>query len=575
MKILWISPIPSHPTNNKDKQQIISLGRLLMARGDEITFICSSVSSISIDACKKMSRFWTNFFYVEKDKNITELPYEKIKSAVSLFLADLPDMIICDYLCMTPYFNCFPESIAKVLLPHCQINVKNPDYQTLKQQEWLRTLDKFALKNYINTADILVTDNGAEQSFLSSITRGRVLKLPEDSGFGPKIVNDAMPILPSQQEYTQVEFYQRFRQAPKRILLVCDWPFWDSQYANKSRVLPLIRYLQKWYSVHLYYFGSPTEQDQAELNRLGLARTTVFSGGEPNYHVDFRLGCTREFVRQLKAWLDGQQRFDAVIMEYFYLAPLLEAFDYPLLKILDTLDIMSMRKYSAHENITFAITASQEREVFNKFDAVLIIAREEDNFFKFLNCSSLPVYCPLSQIPHPLPFPKNGIHFGFVGTDWILNTEAIEWFIGEIWRLQDRSDAVLHIFGTVSKRIRPVPANVQLHGVVDSFAEICGCCHVMLSPMLRGSGFPTKSLHALAYGRPLIATRVGARGLAKQSGKGILIARDRLEFVEHMLRLNHDPALLEIMSKEAIQHVNEQFLAEQSYREVEQLLRGY
>jgi len=60
--------------------------------------------------------------------------------------------------------------------------------------------------------------------------------------------------------------------------------------------------------------------------------------------------------------------------------------------------------------------------------------------------------------------------------------------------------------------------NMKFHGFVKDYPAHLKAADVVISPMLRGHGFPTKIIEALACGKPTVATPVGARGVPRTFG---------------------------------------------------------
>jgi polysaccharide biosynthesis protein PslH len=56
--------------------------------------------------------------------------------------------------------------------------------------------------------------------------------------------------------------------------------------------------------------------------------------------------------------------------------------------------------------------------------------------------------------------------------------------------------------------------NAAYAGFLDDYATALKQADVVISPVLSGAGFPTKIVEALACGKPVVATPVGARGVA-------------------------------------------------------------
>jgi glycosyltransferase involved in cell wall biosynthesis len=68
-------------------------------------------------------------------------------------------------------------------------------------------------------------------------------------------------------------------------------------------------------------------------------------------------------------------------------------------------------------------------------------------------------------------------------------------------------------------------------------------------PLRVGGGTRLKILEALALGTPVISSSKGAEGLDLVAGRDLLIADEPADFAAAVLRLLHEPALREMLSR--------------------------
>ncbi|MBI5381628.1 MAG: glycosyltransferase [Opitutae bacterium] len=73
----------------------------------------------------------------------------------------------------------------------------------------------------------------------------------------------------------------------------------------------------------------------------------------------------------------------------------------------------------------------------------------------------------------------------------------------------------------------------------------------VLVPLLSGTGISVKLFHAFTYGKPVVATPVGARGYALTHGKELLIVPTPQEFPAALRRLRGEPALRQQLGEAA------------------------
>jgi glycosyltransferase involved in cell wall biosynthesis len=82
---------------------------------------------------------------------------------------------------------------------------------------------------------------------------------------------------------------------------------------------------------------------------------------------------------------------------------------------------------------------------------------------------------------------------------------------------------------------------------------------IFLSPIKTGTGIKTKTLEAMANGKPIIGFRNSFRGVPVENGKHALIADSNEEFALLFEKLVNDPALRRQLGKAAREFISENF----------------
>jgi len=129
------------------------------------------------------------------------------------------------------------------------------------------------------------------------------------------------------------------------------------------------------------------------------------------------------------------------------------------------------------------------------------------------------------------------------------NEDAIVWFLKEMWPLlKERvSDVSLTIAGRnptlrIKKEIGLDPA-VKLTGYVDDIKPFIEQAEVYVCPMRDGGGTKLKLLDAMAMGKAIVTTSVGAEGLKLKDGEHVLFANDSSSFVSHIVEIFENSGL--------------------------------
>ncbi len=125
----------------------------------------------------------------------------------------------------------------------------------------------------------------------------------------------------------------------------------------------------------------------------------------------------------------------------------------------------------------------------------------------------------------------------FVGAmDWEPNVDAMEYFCHEIWPavLGDVPQAKLRIVGrNPGDRVRKLSSkSVEITGRVPSVAEHLREGTVVVVPLRIGGGTRLKIYEAMAAGKAVVSTSVGAEGLDVHHGRDIVLADNPRSFAE-------------------------------------------
>jgi polysaccharide biosynthesis protein PslH len=138
--------------------------------------------------------------------------------------------------------------------------------------------------------------------------------------------------------------------------------------------------------------------------------------------------------------------------------------------------------------------------------------------------------------------------------DYRPNVDAAWWFAREILPLvRERQPAArLEVVGQ-----KPAPSLVALDGragvavlgaVADTRPHIAGSA-VYVAPLRMGGGTRFKLLEAMALGRPVVSTTIGAEGFAVQSGRELLLADTPADFARAVLEILADASLADRLAR--------------------------
>lgn len=139
------------------------------------------------------------------------------------------------------------------------------------------------------------------------------------------------------------------------------------------------------------------------------------------------------------------------------------------------------------------------------------------------------------------------------------NADAVRWFCAEV--LERVPGARLDIVG-----LNPTPEvqalegpRVAVHGAVPDVRPFVAGGGVFIVPLRIGSGTRLKILEAMAMGRPVVSTRVGAEGLGLTHGEEALLADTPQDFADAVRSLMDDPALRQRLAERGRRLAEERF----------------
>jgi glycosyltransferase involved in cell wall biosynthesis len=161
--------------------------------------------------------------------------------------------------------------------------------------------------------------------------------------------------------------------------------------------------------------------------------------------------------------------------------------------------------------------------------------------------------------------PAAGKRLVFTGSmDWLPNEDAMTYFCRDILPLirAQEPDVAVSIVGRA-----PTPAvtrlaedaGIEVTGRVDDVRGYIEQAAAYIVPIRIGGGTRLKIFEAMAMGKAVVSTTVGAEGLPVTHGENVLIADDPTSFARDVVRLLRDPARRVQLERAARQLVVERY----------------
>jgi sugar transferase (PEP-CTERM/EpsH1 system associated) len=240
----------------------------------------------------------------------------------------------------------------------------------------------------------------------------------------------------------------------------------------------------------------------------------------------------------------AQEPYDLLICDFLLTAGVVP-WDWPHPKVLFTHNIEAViwqRHYEVQKNPIwkavsyreYRMLERMERDYISRADHTLAVSDNDRDFF--LN------YAPterMSVIPTGVDIdyftpqvekeePETIVFTGSM--DWMANEDGIVFFIEKVLPLirQEYRNVKLSVVGRKpSARMKEIGArdkNIEVTGTVDDIRPYMAKGAVYVVPLLVGGGTRIKIFEAMAAGKAVVSTTIGAEGLPVTDGKDIVLA---------------------------------------------------
>jgi glycosyltransferase involved in cell wall biosynthesis len=210
-------------------------------------------------------------------------------------------------------------------------------------------------------------------------------------------------------------------------------------------------------------------------------------------------------------------------------------------------------------------TRTVEEKACRSFDHVLAVSEDDQRTFEqefaIGTVSTLPAGVD-ADFFQPTSEPQQTGRMVFVGSmDWEPNEDGILWFLDDVYPRIRRSipGASLAVVGrNPSSRLQAIAANapaVEITGRVGDVRPYVSKAEVVVVPLRVGGGTRIKIPEAMAMGKAVVSTPIGAEGLPFRDGREIRIAERSEEFAHAVIELLKNATLRDDIATAARQEV--------------------
>jgi polysaccharide biosynthesis protein PslH len=347
---------------------------------------------------------------------------------------------------------------------------------------------------------------------------------------------------------------------------------------GKIRSFNILRHLAREHEVTLLsYYGGKRDPDYetAICQQIPGAQTihTAAPEGTLAQSLDYILRlpspapyAVRKFthprVRQEVASRLNDSRLDVAVCDFLSASlNFAEATPAPVVLFQHNVETMLWRRMATMESsplrkLSYSIEAwkmsAYETRTLRRFQHVIAVSEQDRDAMLTLSSA-----CPITVVPTGVDTEQYQIApsaagqppaIVFTGSmDWEPNIDAMEYFCREIWPevLDAFPDARFQIVGrNPHPRVKRLASpSVEVTGTVASVTDYLHAATIVIVPLRIGGGTRLKIFEAMAMGKAIVSTSIGAEGLAVTHGRDLLIADDAPAFAAGILQLLRDPEL--------------------------------
>lgn len=193
----------------------------------------------------------------------------------------------------------------------------------------------------------------------------------------------------------------------------------------------------------------------------------------------------------------------------------------------------------------------EERAAWQRFDGVTLTSERDEKLLREVNPQARTAVIPNgvdTEFFHPSATPvEPGTILFFGAINYYPNTEGLLFFLDEVFPLVKRRHpgARLWIVGqlpplSITNR---VAEDVIITGLVEDVRTYIERASVVIVPLRIGGGTRLKIVEAMAMGKAVVSTTLGAEGLEVHDGEDVLLADTAQEFASRVSQVLADAEL--------------------------------
>lgn len=139
------------------------------------------------------------------------------------------------------------------------------------------------------------------------------------------------------------------------------------------------------------------------------------------------------------------------------------------------------------------------------------------------------------------------------------NVDAVLYFVNEIFPLLRQAEPGIRFLIAGARAPEEIKAlacdDIEVLGMIEDLRDLFDRARVFVCPLRAGAGVKGKVASSMSYGLPVVSTDIGVEGAGLEDGTHVLVANGAEAFATSTLRLYHDEALWNRLSREGQRYV--------------------
>jgi polysaccharide biosynthesis protein PslH len=272
-----------------------------------------------------------------------------------------------------------------------------------------------------------------------------------------------------------------------------------------------------------------------------------------------------------------KERFDCIHVDYLMMAPyavaLKKKYGIPIMLRQHDFETTMLERFAESEQNNFLrifIRSEYHRmkryepAICAEFDLCTMITSKDESRLRALTDAVNVMTIPAGmELPEIVPAPVKNTIFFISTLTWKPNIDGFFWFYKEVLPLINARVPDVRVVvagkGNSPEFSSLKDPQVEMVGFVEDVAPWYAQAEVGIVPLFAGSGMRIKLLEMMAFGKPVVATPIGAEGIHVDDGENVFIAEDRVSFAERIIELLNSAELRQRIGANARRRVQTEY----------------